>query len=46
MKRVTKFFKEWYMCPGGMLLGIPCGLAVVLALFASVGKLSLDLLVY
>ncbi len=46
MKRVVKILKELWGYPGGMLLGIPCALAVVLAIAGAVGRLTLDLFVY
>ncbi len=44
MRRVVKFFKEWYNVPGGMTLGIPFLLTIALVIVGSVGSLALKLI--
>jgi hypothetical protein len=46
MRRIVEFFQEWYTFPGSLLIGIPVGLAVVIAIIVGLGGLTLDFLFY
>lgn len=45
MKRVAKIFKELYVSPGGLLIGIIAVEAVVLAIFGGLGHMTLSFFV-